>query len=94
MLEEKHRDTNRKEIGDRVSIIDFSSTTLMNGRPLDFDHEDDEMVFNFNTELIVIATGQTYIYDAYYTKYTQNLIVVNTLTNMKFRICSGHVTLK
>jgi hypothetical protein len=94
VLDEKHRDPNRKEIGDRVSIIDFSSCTYLNGAELDYDLEDDVMVFNFNTELIVIETGQKHIYDVQYTKYTQNLVIVNTLTNMKFRISSGHVTFK
>jgi hypothetical protein len=93
VLDEKHRDPNRKEIGDRVSIIDFSSCTHINGRPLDYDLDSDEISFNFNTELIVIETGQTIIYDAYYTKYRQNLVIVNPFTNKKYRISSGHVKL-
>lgn len=91
---DKQRDPYRKEIGDRVAILDFSSCTHFNGRPLDYDHETDEMCFNFNTELIVIETGQNYVYDVQYTKYKQNIVIVNTLTNMKFRISSGHVKLK
>ncbi len=94
VLDEKHRDCYRKEIGDRVSVIEFSSCTHLNGRPLDYDLEADEINFNFNTELIVIETRQQHVYDAYYTKYRQNLVIVNTLTNKQFRISSGHVTLK
>jgi len=94
VLDKKHRDTATKELGDRVNIIDFSSCTHLNGRPLDYDLEGDEMDFNFATELIVIATRQNINYDAYYVTYRQDLVVVNALTNKKFCISSGHVTLK
>ncbi len=86
----KHRDPYRKEVGDRVSILDYSSCTHMNGRELDFEH-DDEMSFNFVTEFIVIETGCDYTYDAYFAKFKQNLIIFNPLTNRKYRINSGHV---
>ena len=94
VMEDKNRDTERKELGDRVQIIDFSSCTHIDGRPLDYDLEDDEMVFNFHTELIVIATREQAVYDAYYVQYEQDLVVINTLTNRRFRIGSGHVTLR
>ena len=94
VLDKKHRDTAIKEIGDRVNIIDYSSCTHLNGRPLDYELDDDEMCFNFNTELIVIATRQNINYDTYYVTYRQDLVVVNTLTNKKYCINSGHVTLK
>jgi hypothetical protein len=88
-----HRDTNRKELGDRVQILDYSSCTHMNGKPLDYE-EDDEMSFNFVTEFIVIETDCQHIYDAYYKKYKQNLIIVNPITNKRYRINSGHVQLR
>ena len=94
VMQDKNCDTEQKELGDRVQIIDFSSCTNLDGRPLDYDLEDDEMVFNFNTEVIVIATREEASYDAYYTQYEQDLVVINTLTNKRFRISSGHVTLK
>ena len=89
----KHRDPYRKEIGDRVQILDYSSCTHMNGQPLDYEN-DEEMSFNFVTEFIVIETGCDYLYDAYFTKYKQNLIIVNPLTNVRYRISSGHVKVR
>jgi hypothetical protein len=89
----KHRDPVRKELGDRVNILDFSSCTHMNGRPLDYEF-DEQMSFNFVTEFIVIETGCQYIYDAYFTKYKQNLIIFCPATNMKYRINSGHVQVR
>ena len=94
VMEDKNRDTEKKELGDRVNIIDFSSCTHIDGRPLDYDLEDDEMVFNFTTELIVIATREDTVYDAYYVQYLQDTIVFNPLTNKRFRINSGHLTLR
>jgi len=94
VMEDKNTDTERKELGDRVKIIDFSSCTHIDGRPLDYDLEDDEMVFNFTTELIVIATREDTVYDAYYVQYLQDTIVFNPLTNKRFRINSGHLTLR
>lgn len=89
----QYRDTERKEIGDRVSILDYSSCSHMNGQELDTE-EDEEMQFNMLTYFIVIETRQTQVFDAYYAKYRQDLVIVNPLTNKKFRINSGHVQLK
>jgi len=88
-----NRDPYRKEIGDRVTILDYSSCTHMDGKELDSE-ADEEMQFNSMTYFIVIETGQNYVHDAYYAKYKQNLIIVNPLTNVRFRINSGHVKLK
>jgi hypothetical protein len=88
-----NRDPDRKEVGDRVVIIDYSSTTHLNGNELDIELDDD-FDLNFNTELIVIETRQNHIYDSGYSSYKQNLVVVNSLTNKQFRINSGHVKLK
>lgn len=94
LLDNRDRDPYRKEIGDRVQILDYSSCTHLNGRPLDFDFEDDEMNFNFITTFIVAETGHKTIYDAYFKKYRQDLIIANPLTNKQYRINSGHVRLK
>jgi len=48
VLDNKNRDPYVKEVGDRVSIIDFSSTTHMNGLELD-PEMDEEMSFNSMT---------------------------------------------
>jgi len=90
---ENKRDPYRKEIGDRVAILDYSSCTHMNGRDLDSE-QDEEMQFNSMTYFIVINDRQRCFYDAYYAKYNQDLIIVNHLTNVRFRINSGHVRLK
>jgi len=89
----QYRDTERKEIGDRVSILDYSSCSHMNGRELDSEH-DEEMQFNMMTYFIVIETRQKYEYDAYFAKYRQDLIIVNPLTKVRYRINSGHVKIK
>ena len=93
VLDNKHRDPYVKEVGDRVSIIDFSSTTYMNGLELDLEN-DEEMNFNSMTFFIVIETRQNIMYDAYFKTYRQDLVIVNPFTNRRYRINSGHVTLK
>ena len=90
---EQNCDPYRKEIGDRVNILDFSSVTHMNGLPLDAE-EDDQMKFGYLTCFIVIQDRQRCPYDAYYAKYNQDLIIVNPLTNVRYRVNSGHVQLR
>jgi hypothetical protein len=89
----KYRNTERKEMGDRVMILDYSSCTHLNGQELNSE-EDEEMQFNMLTYFIVIETRQNYQYDAYYAKYKQDLVIVNPLTKKQFRINSGHVEIK
>ena len=93
VLENKNRDPYAKDIGDRVSIIDFSSCTHLNGAELDLE-DDDNMNFNSMTFFIVIETRQNIHYDAYFKTYRQDLVIVNPFSNRKYRINSGHVTLK
>jgi hypothetical protein len=89
----KYRDPERKEVGDRVTILDYSSCTHLNGQELDSE-QDEEMQFNIMTYFIVIETRQNYQYNTLYTNYKQDLIIVNPLTKKKFRIISGHVEIK
>jgi len=94
LLDNTHfRDPYFKEIGDRVVIIDHSSCTHLNGLELDSE-QDEEMQFNFMTYFIVIENRQKHIYDAFYVKYNQDLIIVNPLTKKLYRINSGHIKLK
>ena len=44
------------------------------------------MTFNSLTHFIVIETRQDTIYDAYYYKYKQDLVIVNPITNIKYKI--------
>ena len=90
---DNNRDPYRKEIGDRVNILDYSSCSHMNGRDLDSE-QDEEMQFNSMSYFIVVNDRQRYLFDAYFTKFNQDLIIVNPLTNVHFRINSGHVQLR
>jgi len=89
ILENKHRDPVTKEIGDRVTILEFTSVTHLDGTELDPDNE-----MNFGTSFIVIETRQNYHYDAHFKTYRQDLVVVNLLTTRRFRVNSGHVKIK
>ena len=89
---DNNRDPYRKEIGDRVNILDYSSVTHMNGMELDSE-QDEEMQFNSICYFIVIQDRQKHLYDAYYTKFNQDLIIVNPFTNVRFRVNSGHLQL-
>ena len=90
-INEKFRDPVVKEIGDRVAVIDYSSVTRSDGS--DIDETDEDMQFDADMYFIVIKTRQKQVYDAYYTKYIQDLVIVNSQTNMEYRVTSGHVTL-
>jgi len=87
------RDTEKKEVGDRVEVIDFSSCTHLNGRPLDSE-QDEEMQFVALTYFVVIYDNQDRVYNAVYAEFRQDLIIANPLTKLKYRIASGHVKLK
>ena len=89
-LHEKFRDPNIKEIGDRVAVIDYSSVTRIDGSEI--DESDEDMQFNADMYFIVTQTHQRAIYDAYYTKYIQDLVIANPQTKMEYRVTSGHVT--
>jgi len=87
------RDTEKKEIGDRVTVLDYSSCTHLNGQELDSE-QDEEMQFNMVTYFIVIETHQKHIYNTYFKQDRQDLIIANPLTNKLYRVNSGHVMLK
>ena len=89
-IHEKFRDPNVKEIGVRVAIIDYSSVTREDGSHI--DESDEDMQFNPDMYFIVIEKHCRSEYDAYYTKYNQDLVIVNSQTNMEYRVTSGHVT--
>ena len=91
VIDAKFRDTDTKEIGDRVAIIDYSSVTRIDGS--DIDELDEDMQFDADIYFIVTNTRQKHPYDAVFTKYNQDLIIVNSYTNMEYRVTSGHVTL-
>ena len=86
---DKFRDSERKEVGDRVSIIDYSSVTRIDGT--DIDELDEDMQFDADIHFIVIETRQKHANDVGYTTYNQDLIIVQPQTSMEYRVNSGHV---
>jgi len=89
---EEHYDLAKKEIGDRVICKDFTTITRLDEN--DFDLSDNEIQFNENIYLIVIADKQKHRYDSGFNVYIQDLIIVNPKTKIQFRAYSGHVKLK
>ena len=91
VIDKKFRDTEVKEIGDRVQIIDYSSVTRIDGSHI--DELDEDMQFDADIYFIVIKTREKSLFDAVFTKFNQDLIIVNSQTNMEYRVTSGHVTI-
>jgi len=90
VLHDKHREKERKEIGDRVGVIDFSSVTRLDGSHI--DELDEDMQFNVLIYFIVIETRQRHPYSAGWMNYNQDLVIVNPRNKMQYRAFSGHVT--
>ena len=84
------RDTAKKEVGDRVKVIDFSSMTHLE-EALEFDDYDEIEPVDY---FIVIATHEKSEYKSFVLTYTQDLIIVNPVSNKQYRIISGHTKLK
>lgn len=85
-------DYNTKEIGDRVSVLDYSSVSHDNGNELE---PDDYEKITDKDYYIVIATRQKNTKKRLNSvlEYKQDLIIVNPKTNEKFRIASKHIKL-
>lgn len=90
-LEEiKLRDHCRKDIGDKVNVIDFSSVSHMRGSALDaMDLEG----LDFSTYFLVIETNRKVLFKTEYHEYNQDLIIVDMQTKKQYRVISGHVKL-
>lgn len=91
VIGQNFRNTDTKDIGDRVQIIDYSSVTRSDGTHI--DELDEDMQFDADIYFIVIKTREKHLYDAVFTKYNQDLVIVNSYTNMEYRVTSGHVML-
>lgn len=89
---EEHYDLAKKEIGDRVICNDFTTVTRLDEN--DFNLIDNEIQFDADIYLIVIATNQNHRYDSGFAIYYQDLIIANPKTKIQFRAYSGHVSLK
>lgn len=89
-IDTKDLDYDKKVIGDRVQVIDYSSVSHRNGLPLEYmDFEE----LNGLTVFIVIETGKKVEYQAQYNKYTQDVVIVNTKLNKQYRVMSNHLKL-
>jgi hypothetical protein len=89
-LDYKYRDTVKKEIGDRINVVDFSSVTHVNGdelEPEEYDTDDNIQTF------MVIETNQKYQFRSCHKTYSQNLIIVNLKDKKQYRVNSSHVKL-
>lgn len=81
-------DTDTKEIGDWVKVIESTSFTTMDKQNISpYDH-------NLEPKLMVIEAGilSEIAYNEHLS-FNQDLIVVNPETKIKFRVSSNHVKL-
>jgi hypothetical protein len=90
VLHDRYRDKVVKEVGDRVGVIDFSSVTRLDGSHI--DQFDEDMQFSVLTYFIIIETRQRHRYDAGFTFYNQDVVMVNPRNKMQYRAYSGHLT--
>ena len=80
--------TEYKDVGDRVIVLDYSSVSHLNGDelfPEDYDRVE-EMKAN-NEYYVVAETGKKVLFK----KYLQDLIIANPKTNELFRVASRHL---
>lgn len=86
-------DSERKYIGDRVKINDYSSISTLSGDGFSDNEFNEVYDYNFIDEnyFIVIDTTQRAILKTKLSEYKQDLIIVNPKTNKFYRIFSGHV---
>jgi hypothetical protein len=90
ITELEYRDTSRKDIGDRVNVIDYSSVSHVRGAAL--DAMDLEYLDN-NTVFLVIETNRKVVFNANFHDYKQDLVIVDMQTKKQYRVISGHVKL-
>jgi len=88
MVGNKFIDTQKKEIGDRVMIIDTSSVS---GIAAELDAMDYQDLIDADNKFIVIANREKAIYHSYFQDYAQDLIIVDTKSNIQYRVISNHV---
>ena len=82
-------DNDRKEIGDRVKVIDYSSMSYIDNQ---FEHDDYD---NIDTDAyyVVCEIRQKNVLNTKISSYKQDLIIANPLTKILFKIGSKHVKL-
>ena len=81
-------DNSKKEIGDRVQVLDYSGVSHKNGLPLDFGDADDLDGF---TVFIVIDTNKIVKFKTIFGDFIQDILMVDTKTNMQYWAVSKHL---
>lgn len=82
-------DHDRKEIGDRVKVIDYSSMSYMDAQ---FEHDDYDKI-NTDDYYVVCDIYQKNVLNTRLSSYKQDLIIANPRTKVLFKIGSKHVRL-
>lgn len=90
VCDEDFRDQDKKTIGDRIKIIDFSSVSHRTGREL--DDTDFEELYDHDY-FVVIETSQCVLFKTTHHEYKQDLIIAHPKTKKQYRVISGHVKL-
>ena len=78
--------TEPKDVGDRVVVLDYSSVSHMNGEELD-DTDYDKIDMKEDAYYIVIETRRRMTFK----DYLQDVIIANPRTNEQFRVASRHL---
>lgn len=81
-------DNTKKEIGDRVQVLDYSSVSHKNGLPLDFGDADDLDGF---TIFVVIDTSKKIKFKTIFGDFIQDILMVDTKTNRQYWAVSKHL---
>jgi hypothetical protein len=76
------------EIGDWVTIRDFSSLTNGDGSELLNDDYDD---FIDDNKFFVLETDQNFHFDDFFKDYLQDVVIINPDNTKKYRISSFHI---
>ena len=77
----------KKEVGDIITIIDYSAVSN------EYGIEIEDNIINLNDEFIVIEVNQNHKFKSTII-YTQDLIVINRRTNIKYRVPYYYTRLK
>lgn len=88
----EYNNQERKEVGDRVLVIDYSSITFNNGEEL-IDNDYDDFCNAVDDFFIIAETNQNNNYRAFVKEYKQDLVIYNPRSKKMYRIASRHVKL-
>ena len=78
--------TEPKDVGDRVVVLDYSSVSHLNGEELN-DTDYDKIDMKEDSYYIVIETRKKVVFK----DYVQDIVIVNPRTNEQFRVESRHL---